>query len=83
VDSEQWQSYPLDQLEMSFNEFHDPIADWIESLLSKTLRATGFGMLHVCNIRYQLFIEFLLYLLFSSHTFSSEQHGRSSNLFLE
>jgi hypothetical protein len=68
---------------MSCHEFHDPIVDWIDSLLSKTPRATSFGMLPVCNIRYQLFIEFLLYLLFSSHTFSSEQQGRSSNLFLE
>lgn len=51
VDSTKWKSCPLDQLGMSCHEFHDPIADRIESLLSKNLRATGFGMLHVCNIR--------------------------------
>ena len=76
VDSEQWQCYPLDQLEMSCHEFHDSIAYWIESLLSKTPRDTSFGMLPICNIRYELFIEFLLYLLFSSHTFNNEQQGK-------
>jgi hypothetical protein len=45
--------------------FYDQIADLMESLFSKTSKVTDFDMLPVYNSRYQLFIGFLLYLLFS------------------
>jgi len=63
--------------------FYDQIADLLESLFSKTSKVTDFGMLPVCNSRYQLFIGFLLNLLFSFYIFSNVYQRRSSNLLLE
>jgi hypothetical protein len=83
LDSTQWHFCPLDQLKMSCHGFYNQIADLMESLFSKTSKVTDFGMLHVCNSRYQLFIGFLLYLLFSFYIFSNVYQIRSSNLLLE
>ena len=51
------------QEKISFQEFHDPVASWMELYFSKVSNAPTFGMLHISNYKYQLLIDCLLHLL--------------------
>ena len=46
-----WQPCTLDQLQISYHGFHDPISDWMESSLLRVTKDEGFGILSVSKSR--------------------------------
>jgi hypothetical protein len=70
ADSVQWHPCPLDQPIIFCHEFHDPIADWMESLFSKASHTDSLGMVFLCCCEYELSKNFLLHTLNSFYVFS-------------
>ena len=77
TDLVQWKTCPLDQPIFFCHEFHDPIADWMESLFSKASHTDRLCMVFIFCCEYEISNNFLLYTLNSFYVFSNNCKHKS------